>query len=48
MEQGIGFPSPIRKTQSPWNADKMVGAKRALKEKSVWAIRFCLAREGRI
>lgn len=48
MEQGIGFPSPILETQTPWNAGKMVGAKRALKEKHVWAIRFWLAHKDRI
>ena len=33
---------------SPWNADRMVGAKRALKPQQVWAIRFWLDREGRL
>ena len=30
-----------------WNAGRMVGAKKALKPKGVWAIRFFLEREGR-
>lgn len=48
MEKSTHFPLPTLKTQTPWNAGKMVGAKRALKEKHVWAIRFWLAHEGRI
>jgi site-specific recombinase XerC len=32
----------------PWNAGRMVGAKRALKPRQVWAIRFWLDREGRL
>lgn len=31
-----------------WNAGKQVGAKRALKIKQVWSIRFFLDREGRL
>ncbi|WP_099347652.1 tyrosine-type recombinase/integrase [Acetobacter aceti] len=42
------FPSPTLKASMPWNARKMVGAKRALKEKYVWAIRFWLGSEPRI
>lgn len=45
MEQGIG---PTLETQTPWNAGKMVGVKRALKEKHVWTIRFWLAHKDRI
>jgi integrase len=32
----------------PWNAGRMVGAKRALKAQQVWAIRFWLDRERRL
>ncbi|WP_232091992.1 hypothetical protein [Acetobacter aceti] len=42
------FPSPTLKASVPWNVGKMVGAKRALKEKHVWAIRFWLENEQRI
>jgi hypothetical protein len=31
-----------------WNAGRQVGAKRALKVRQIWAIRFFLDREGRI
>ena len=31
-----------------WNAGRKVGAKRALKQKEVWAIRFWLEQEGRL
>lgn len=40
MEKKTRFPSPTLKASVPWNAGKMVGAKRALKEKHVWAIGF--------
>ena len=30
-----------------WNVGRKVGPKRALKQKEVWAIRFCLDQEGR-
>ncbi len=39
---------PATKGRRPWNADRMVGAKRALKPQQVWAIRFWLDREGRL
>ena len=39
---------PAAKERRPWNADRMVGAKRALKPQQVWAIRFWLDREGRL
>lgn len=48
MEKKTRFPSPTLKACVPWNAGKMVGAKRALKEKHVWAIRFWLGSEQRI
>lgn len=31
-----------------WNAGKMVGAKRPLTQKQIWAVRFFLDREGRL
>ena len=31
-----------------WNAGRKIGAKRALKQKEVWAIRFWLKQEGRL
>ena len=37
---GLGRPA--------WNAGKKVGAKRALKPRQIWAIRFFLDREGRL
>ncbi|MGY8606899.1 tyrosine-type recombinase/integrase [Gluconobacter cerinus] len=48
MEKKTRFPSPTLKVSVPWNVGKMVGAKRALKEKHVWAIRFWLGSEQRI
>ncbi|MGY6770943.1 tyrosine-type recombinase/integrase [Komagataeibacter sp. NFXK3] len=48
MEKKTRFLSPTLKASVPWNAGKMVGAKRALKEKHVWAIRFWLGSEQRI
>jgi len=35
---------PAVKERRPWNAGRMVGAKRALKPQQVWAIRFWLER----
>lgn len=48
MEKKTRFPSPTLKASVPWNAGKMVGAKQALKEKHVWAIRFWLGSEQRV
>ena len=39
---------PAAKERHPWNAGRMVGAKRALKPQQVWAIRFWLDRERRL
>jgi hypothetical protein len=36
------------KDRRPWNADRKIGAKRALKPQQVWAIRFWLDRERRL
>jgi len=38
---------PASKNRRPWNAGRIVGAKRALKPQQVWAVRFWLDREGR-
>lgn len=34
--------------QRPWNAGRLVGAKKALKQKQVWAMRFFLDHEHRV
>jgi len=39
---------PAFDDRQPWNAGKMVGAKKALKPKDVWAIRFFLEHDGRL
>ena len=39
---------PVIQERRPWNAGRMVGAKRALKPQQVWAIRFWLDRERRL
>jgi integrase len=39
---------PSAKDRRPWNADRKIGAKRALKPQQVWAIRFWLDREHRL
>lgn len=39
---------PVAKGRPAWNAGKQVGAKRALKVKQIWLIRFFLDREGRM
>ena len=39
---------PAIKERRPWNAGRMVYAKRALKPQQVWAIRFWLDRERRL
>jgi len=39
---------PAAKERRPWNAGRLLGAKRALKAQQVWAIRFWLEREGRL
>jgi site-specific recombinase XerC len=45
---GLSEYDPGMKDRRPWNADRKVGAKRALKPQQVWAIRFWLDREGRL
>ena len=39
---------PAVKNRHPWNLGRMVGAKRALKPRQVWAVRFWLDRERRL
>lgn len=39
-------PAGIRRT--PWNAGRIIGAKKPLRPKQVWKIRFWLERQGRI
>lgn len=45
---GISQYDPVAKERPAWNAGKQVGAKRALKVKQIWLIRFFLDREGRM
>ncbi|MER3355850.1 MAG: tyrosine-type recombinase/integrase [Hoeflea sp. D1-CHI-28] len=45
---GISKYDPVAKGRPAWNSDKQVGAKRALKVKQIWLIRFFLDREGRM
>jgi site-specific recombinase XerC len=45
---GISQYDPAAKGRTAWNAGKQVGAKRALKPRQIWAIRFFLDREGRM
>lgn len=39
---------PVPQSKVAWNAGRKVGAKRALKPRQIWAIRFFLDREGRL
>jgi hypothetical protein len=45
---GISKYDPVAKGRPAWNSGKQVGAKRALKVKQIWLIRFFLDREGRM
>lgn len=45
---GISQCDPAAAGRPAWNAGKQVGAKRALKIKQIWSIRFFLDREGRM
>ncbi|MBE0580106.1 tyrosine-type recombinase/integrase [Devosia sp.] len=45
---GISEYDPAAALRSAWNAGKQVGAKRALKVRQIWSIRFFLDREGRM
>jgi hypothetical protein len=44
---GISQYDPTAKGRPAWNAGRQVGAKRALKVRQIWAVRFFLNREGR-
>lgn len=39
---------PAMQNRPAWNAGKMVGTKRPLTQKQIWAVRFFLDREGRL
>jgi len=45
---GLSQFDPAAQDRRAWNAVKKVGAKRALKPRQIWAIRFFLDREGRL
>ncbi|WIJ26413.1 tyrosine-type recombinase/integrase [Devosia sp. RR2S18] len=45
---GISQYDPAAVGRTAWNAGKQVGAKRALKIRQIWSIRFFLDREGRM
>lgn len=48
MKMGTSQYDPAARGRPAWNAGRQVGAKRALKVRQIWAIRFFLDREGRI
>jgi hypothetical protein len=39
---------PAFQKRRPWNQGRLLGAKRALKQQQVWAIRFCLDQHRRL
>lgn len=39
---------PAMQNRTAWNAGKLVGTKRPLTQKQIWAVRFFLDREGRL
>ena len=45
---GVSQYDPAAAARRAWNAGKQVGAKRALKIRQIWSIRFFLDREGRM
>lgn len=45
---GIAQYDPAAAERSAWNAGRQVGAKRALKIRQIWSIRFFLDRGGRM
>lgn len=45
---GLSEFDPAARERVPWNAGRKVGAKRALKPRQIWAIRFFLDQHGRI
>jgi hypothetical protein len=48
QENNVGHSEfdPASRERRPWNAGRMIGAKRALKPQQVWAIRFCSTESG--
>jgi hypothetical protein len=45
---GIAQYDPKALGRPAWNAGRMVGVKKSLKQRQIWAIRFFLDREGRM
>ena len=45
---GVSDLDPGARERRPWNAGNMVGAKRPLKPRDVWAIRFFLDKHRRM
>ena len=45
---GYSYYDPAMQNRPAWNAGKMVGTKRPLTQKQIWAVRFFLDREGRL
>lgn len=45
---GIAKYDPASVCRSAWNAGQIVGVKKPLKQRQIWAIRFFLVREGRM
>lgn len=45
---GYSTYDPAMQARRVWNAGKMVGTKRPLTQKQIWAVRFFLDREGRL
>jgi hypothetical protein len=48
MEMGYSRYDPAMQARPAWNAGRMVGTKRPLTQKQIWAVRFFLEREGRL
>src|SRR6218665_2631614 len=48
MIMGYSKYDPAMQARPAWNAGKMVGTKRPLTQKQIWAVRFFLEREGRL
>jgi hypothetical protein len=45
---GLSEFDPAARERASWNAGRKVGAKRALKPRQIWAIRFFLDQHGRL
>ncbi|SMP81123.1 hypothetical protein SAMN06296065_11630 [Novosphingobium panipatense] len=45
---GLSEFDPAARERVTWNAGRKIGAKRALKPRQIWAIRFFLDQHGRI